>query len=97
MKRTNLNNEIEKTLASWDKVERSVLNSDFDEELHQKVAFLSRYETGSKWLKYSIAAMLLMALINGVLLMTWNTNMENNETQISSSLLYEPIDYTEFE
>ncbi|MEM0940500.1 MAG: hypothetical protein AAF600_17065 [Bacteroidota bacterium] len=91
-----MNEEIEKTLASLDHVKKATLGSDFDKKVAQKIAFLPKYST-TRWLKFIAAAMLLMALINGILLMNSYSNHLDIEADLSSHMLYQAMDYTEFE
>ena len=94
MKKMSVDEEVAKTLASLDNVKRGEVGVHFEQMLLQKVAFLPTRETS--WvLKFSAAAMLLMALANGLLLFT--TNASKDELDLSTSMLYQGIDYTEFE
>lgn len=97
MKEMKLDNEIEKTLSSLDKVDKPTLGADFDEALLHKVSFLPKSSTGMNWLKFSAAAMLLMTLVNVLLLVNWNAVDSHTEEELSSGVIYEGIDYTEFE
>ena len=96
MKKMNLSEEVEKTLSSFDDMQRASLDANFDEELAQKVAFLPR-NSAMQWLRYSAAAMILMTLINGILLMSSYSDSPDPTSDLSSSMLYQAIDYTEFE
>ena len=83
MKKTD--NEIEKTLASLDNVERAKAPKEFTSELLQKVRFLrDAYDPWYNRLKYGIAAMIVLALINGYLLLNSNWLSNSEETQIEA-------------
>ena len=95
MKRMNLNEEVEKTLSSLDSIESVNVSEEFEKKLNQKIAFLPKSES-SRWLRYSIAAMITLAIVNGIVLIDSFSSGEV-EQEISHNILFEVIDTTEFE
>ena len=92
--------EVEKTLESLDNLQRAEVRGSFEKELMQKVSFLQK-PAGVKWLRYSAAAMIVMALLNFGALMTGYSEVEVQSDQatefVDNGFLYESMDYLEFE
>ena len=99
MENNDLNIEVEKTLASLDEVSRAETSSGFDKQLAQNISFLPRQKR-LRWIQYSAAAMVVMALLNiGMILTLSNqeTTLEVNEEFSGEAFLYQTIDYLELE
>ncbi len=80
-----INEEIEKTLGSLDQISRVNAPSGFSEELFQKVSFVR--QSNDVWyhrLKYGIAAMIVITLLNGYILTKSDLLYESQETPIES-------------
>ncbi len=93
-------NEAEKALGALDNLQRANVGGDFEKELFQKISFLPK-PVQTKWLGYSAAAMIVLALLNmGTLMSGWpeeGTQLETTDELADGGLLYESIDYLEFE
>jgi len=98
MKKTD--NEIEKTLASLDNIERAKVSKEFTSELLQKVRFLKgAYDPWHNRLKYGIAAMITLALINGYVLFNtdWLSNSEETQIEALANEWYNESDLIEYD
>ncbi len=77
MKKSNLNKEIDLTLSSIDNLKKANAPDDFLESLSNKMIFRKEQKIWVRRAKYAIAAMIMFAIVNTVLLI----NSKSSERQ----------------
>jgi len=78
------NEQIIKTLKSLDQLKRAEAPEGFSKELFQKIRFISQdYDKWNSRLKYGVAAMIAMIIINGFILIRSNGLESNSEVHLS--------------
>lgn len=96
MKNNDSFKEVEKTLSSLDEVTRAEVDIDFEKTLGQKISFLSSSHS-TKWLKLNLAAMIVMALVNGYVYWEFTNTVQQEQTEViellADDLLYQSMEY----
>ncbi len=82
MKKSDLDKEIDLTLSSLDDIQKAKAPDDFLTTLTSKMIFRNEQKTWMRRAKYAIAAMIMFAIVNTVLLI--NSMSSDREEMLDS-------------
>ena len=90
----NIDEEIEFTLSSLDGLKSADLPPGFKEEVLQKISFLAKPDPWIKYIRISVAAMILLSLSNVFVLLSMDSETEAQDYIGTNELEYY-FDYDE--
>jgi len=74
-----MDDEIEKTLNSLQGIHRASASEDFEEQLQQKLSFPPEQNSWLRYLRYGVAAMIILGLTNVFALLSVFSNKEADD------------------